>query len=267
VQVGHQARSPGPARAAIRREQFPRHEHEHEAGQRVDRHRHHQQQVAAERRRPPPEGLGPDDRQEVQVSGHQVEPVLGVVHGLVFQHEVHQRGQVRDGDHRRVQRYGGWRPGQARHHSRPEKPLDAGMQRVAGSVQEQGDGPAEDEQRRRHHDQQQMLDHVDAEQHVVVDADAALRRDGDDGQAQQEGRGPASRPGPGRVPPPGYPHAAEVGRRQQRQRHADQRRELPGGERVRYGQRGHAGSGEVMAAALPAVAAVMPAGQPACRRM
>lgn len=58
-------------------------------------HRHHgqQQQEAAHPRQPPPERLRADDRQEEQVPGHQV----GGVHGLVGQHEVHQRRQVRHG--------------------------------------------------------------------------------------------------------------------------------------------------------------------------
>jgi drug/metabolite transporter (DMT)-like permease len=102
VQVGHQARGRS-ARPGVGREQLARRQHQDHADHGVHRHRAEQQQVPAERRQPPPDRLGAHDRQEVQVADQEVQGVLGVVNGGILQHQVHQRGQVRGGDHRRVQ--------------------------------------------------------------------------------------------------------------------------------------------------------------------
>ena len=75
-----------------------------------------EQQVPAKRGDAPPDRLRADDGQEIQIAGHEVKGMLGVMGGGVFQYEVHEQGQVRADDHRHVQGHGNGRPGQERHH-------------------------------------------------------------------------------------------------------------------------------------------------------
>jgi hypothetical protein len=51
-----------------------------------------------------------------------------------------------------------------------------------------------------------MLHHVHPEQHIVVDPEAALRRDRHHAEAGEEAGAPPPRPGPGRVTPAHPPH-------------------------------------------------------------
>jgi hypothetical protein len=83
------------------------------ADERIHRHRG-QQQETTEQRRAPPDRLSVDDGQEVQVTGDEVEGMLGLVDRGVLQDQVHQRRQMRADDHHRVQGRCGRRPGQRR---------------------------------------------------------------------------------------------------------------------------------------------------------
>jgi hypothetical protein len=258
VQVGERGRPPRPAGPQVGRERYGRQEHERGPHGEVHRHHDQQQQEASHPGYRPLERLGADDRQEIQVTGHQVGSMLGIVHGLAGQHEVHQRRQVRDDDHGRVEGHGNGRPGHGGDGRRPEHPLDPRVDRVAGGVQEQDDGPAEHEQRRGRHDQQQVLHHVRAEQNVIVSAGAALDGDRDDRQPEQERQRPAPGPRAGRVPSADSPRTDQVRSAGHGERRGDQRRELPDGQRVTHGQRRQGHSVVVMADPPLAVTKAIP---------
>ena len=200
---------------------------EDEAGEGVHRHGDEQQEDPGRVGDPPPDRLPPDQRQEVEVAGDQVERVLAVVYGAVGLHQVHEPGEVGTDDDPDVERDPERRPGDRGQHAGAQRLLGPGVQRVPAGVQQQRGRLAHHEQRRRDHEEQQVLHHVVPEQHVVIAADAALGRDHHDGQAAEEQRGAVQRPRTSRMTPPHPQHAPQVQARRYHRECRDDRRELP----------------------------------------
>jgi hypothetical protein len=193
-----------------------------------------QQQVPAEDRRPPADRFGADDRQEEQVTRHQIGEVLAVVQQALGEDKRRQVGGEHD---RPVQRHAERRPAQRGDRPGPYHSFDPRVPRIPRRVQQQRHRTAEHQQGRSRHDQQQVLHHVRAQQHVVVDGVGSLRRHRDHGQAREKRQGASARPGPDGVPARDHPRSRQVARGEDQQRQADQRHELPRGQRRRGGQR------------------------------
>jgi hypothetical protein len=230
MQVSDERRSPIAA-TRIGGKQFVVGLAQHDAGEGVDRHGDDEQKKFGRKGKPPLDRLTANQRQEVQVTGQQVDAVLGVVQHRMSEHEVHEVGEVGRDHCRDVKPNPYQRKCDLADKPRSHQLLHERVRRVVRRMQHQCDGLTEQQQRRRNHEQQQVLPHVHREQHIVVGADAALRRDRDHCQAGHERQRSSPWPGANPVLAPHLPDEIAVARCHPDQTGAHHGRELPDRER------------------------------------